>query len=81
MQEIKKSVEPLLLSRQEVCDLLGCGLVTLYRKKDDPNFPKPFKLTKKKVVYSYAQIKHWVEEQSTLNKDMPVFSNQLDSEV
>lgn len=81
MKDIKNTVEPLLLSRQEVCDLLGCGLVTLYRKKDDPNFPKPFKLTKKKVVYSYAQIKHWVEEQSTLNKDIPVFSNQLDSEV
>ena len=60
----KNKLEPLLISRQEVCDLLGFGLVTLYRKKDDPTFPKPIKITSKKVAYSYEQIKEWVNKQT-----------------
>lgn len=74
-----KNLEPLLVSIKDVCKILGCGQVTLWRKREDPTFPKPIKLTDRKVMYSFEQIKNWVNKQTQSNEEI-LYLNSVNNE-
>jgi len=45
-----------------VCDLTGASRTTIWRwAKDDPTFPKPFKLSDAVTVWDEGEVLAWIE--------------------
>ncbi len=52
----------LLVNIKQACKMLNLSATTVYRLvKNDPNFPKLIKLTAKKNVFKYSDLKAWTD--------------------
>jgi predicted DNA-binding transcriptional regulator AlpA len=58
----KSKTEPLTVRAKEAARITGLTEREVWRlASSDPAFPKPFKLSPKCTVFSYAVLKAWVE--------------------
>lgn len=57
-----RELNQLLVNIKQACKMLNLSSTTLYRLvKNDPNFPKLIKLTAKKNVFKYSELKAWTD--------------------
>ncbi len=56
-----KSESKILIDVKNVCSLLDVSTTTLWRLRHDPAFPKGIKLTAKKTVFRYDEVKQWCD--------------------
>ena len=51
-----------LLKAKQICEYCGFSLPTLWRKvKNDPTFPKPFKIGANSTAWDAEEIHEWIE--------------------
>jgi prophage regulatory protein len=51
-----------LLKAKQICEKIGFSLPTLWRKvKNDPTFPKPFKIGANSTAWDAQEIDAWIE--------------------
>jgi len=50
-------------SLRDVKDITSFSRATIYRKIKDSGFPKPMKISAKRVVWDEAQVRAWLNEQ------------------
>lgn len=55
----------IFLTPNDVCSMLAISITTLWRLRHEENstFPKSIRLTGKKVVFRYNEIKQWCDNQ------------------
>ena len=59
---------PQLLRLNEVLELTGLGRTTLYRLREDGDFPEGLKLSPKTVAWKLADIEEWINSRPSADK-------------
>lgn len=52
------------VSLQGVKSITSFSRATIYRKIQTENFPKPIKISAKRVVWDESQVKNWLQEKA-----------------
>ncbi len=55
-----------LLSKKEVAQMIGVGLVSLWRWERAGDFPARVQLSARRVGYHEADIRNWIETRQTV---------------
>jgi len=69
---MKKLKELELLNLQDVINLLKIPRSTLYYLMRKNRFPKPLKLSERKIAWSVNQIKKWLEKLEKKNEKFKI---------
>ncbi len=71
-----------LISRQQVADLLGIHINTLYRiSKTDPTFPRPYEIGPRTFRWSEERVADWLEAKRGRDVENQEAARQLVAEV
>ncbi len=71
-----------LISRQQVADLLGIHINTLYRiAKTDPTFPRPYEIAPRTFRWSEERVADWLEVRRGRDVENQEAARQLVAEV
>jgi len=63
---------PPLMSTSDVCETLGIHKSTLYRLREENQFPPPIKALPGKSVWLRADFEKWLSDQSTYRQPADV---------
>jgi predicted DNA-binding transcriptional regulator AlpA len=52
-------IEPLILTRDQTCKLVGLGVLSIWRLRRAGSFPRPIRLTGKKIGFYRDEVVEW----------------------
>jgi predicted DNA-binding transcriptional regulator AlpA len=52
-------IQPMILTRNQVCKLVGLGVLSIWRLRRKGSFPRPIRLTGKKIGFYRDEVVEW----------------------
>lgn len=52
-------IQPMILTRDQVCKLVGLGVLSIWRLRREGSFPRPIRLTGKKIGFYRSEVEEW----------------------
>jgi predicted DNA-binding transcriptional regulator AlpA len=52
-------IQPIIISRAQVCQIVGLGVLSIWRLRREGKFPRPIRLTGKKIGFYRDEVIEW----------------------
>jgi predicted DNA-binding transcriptional regulator AlpA len=52
-------IQPMILTRAQTCELIGLGVLSIWRLRREGSFPRPIRLTGKKIGFYRDEVVDW----------------------